>query len=191
MPFHRFVRTSQHVGNATRQKWNRMCLYPCSSISPWDVYRLGRNKSLSKSNGKQANMGIWQALGYITIATFSNVVYVYHSNSISFLYLFLPKYIRNSTLVVTAIRALDGLRIDSNYHQNYSIPTYLHGSFLVDDIKVDVNQIKKKKKVKLNTIVILLNFLFLFYSRSHRTKLTDPTCTLIDFPPCVHGIYAY
>lgn len=89
---------------------------------------------------------------------------------------------------MTAIRALDGPRIDSNHHQNYSIPTYLHGSFLVDDIKVDVNQIKKKK-VKLNTIVILLNFLFLFFSRSHRTKLTDPTCIHLSISPPVHMVY--
>lgn len=157
-------------------------------ISPWDVYRLGRNKSLSKSNGKQANMGIWQALGYITIAkTFSNVVYVYHSNSISFLYLFFPKYVRNSTLVVTAIRALDGLCIDSNHHQNYSIPTYLHGSFLVDDIKVDVYQIKKKKKVKLNTIVILPTFSFSFSVPQNKVDWPD-MYTLIDFPP-VHMVY--
>lgn len=87
---------------------------------------------------------------------------------------------------MTAIRALDGLCIDSNHHQNYSIPTYLHGSFLVDDIKVDVYQIKKKK-VKLNTIVILPTFSFFFSVPQNKVDWPD-MYTLIDFPP-VHMVY--
>jgi hypothetical protein len=63
---------------------------------------------------------------------------------------------------VTAIRALDGLRIDSNHHQNYSISTYLHGSFLVDDIKVDVNQILKKKESQIEHDRDFTQFSFFF-----------------------------